>query len=361
MPAIPLPFVTFMVTMMLLVKLLYPQDNRYRPAVYFVACCAVLMLFSGLRWSYSLYAFQLVQPFVASILPPLAWYCFAGTIRQQRPARCLLPTALTVVTCLLWPAATDIALLVFYLGYGIALIRLAGLGPDAFSLTRLSEAATTAFMAFFSGALLCFSALVDLAIALDFRFFDGQQAAMLVAIAQCLLLPLLCLAVAFTARAPLPEPAPVPDPLALRPEARQDFASSEAGPESEFERERLNEICEKLERLIAEKALYLDSDLTLNGLARKSGIPARQISRAVNLTRSCNVSQWINGFRIERAKLLLKTSRLSVTQIMLEAGFATKSNFNREFLRLTGLPPGHYRRDEAESSASATESRRSPL
>jgi AraC-like DNA-binding protein len=32
-----------------------------------------------------------------------------------------------------------------------------------------------------------------------------------------------------------------------------------------------------------------------------------------------------------------------VTEIMLEAGFQTKSNFNREFKRVTGLTPSDYR------------------
>jgi antirestriction protein ArdC len=55
---------------------------------------------------------------------------------------------------------------------------------------------------------------------------------------------------------------------------------------------------QRVNTLINEQKLYLNPDLTLNMLARKTGVPARQISKAVNLTRGCNVSQWINGFRI---------------------------------------------------------------
>ncbi|MBB5533605.1 AraC-like DNA-binding protein [Rhizobium giardinii] len=32
-----------------------------------------------------------------------------------------------------------------------------------------------------------------------------------------------------------------------------------------------------------------------------------------------------------------------MTEIMFEAGFSTKSNFNREFRRVTGVSPSHYR------------------
>ncbi|MGE9553525.1 helix-turn-helix domain-containing protein, partial [Erwinia amylovora] len=71
--------------------------------------------------------------------------------------------------------------------------------------------------------------------------------------------------------------------------------------------------------------------------------------KAVNLTRGCNVSQWINGFRIDFAQQLLRNTALPVTEVMLEAGFVTKSNFHREFLRISGITPTDYRRTAAES------------
>lgn len=86
-----------------------------------------------------------------------------------------------------------------------------------------------------------------------------------------------------------------------------------------------------LEKKIHESELYLDPNLTLALLARKTGVPARNFSAAVNSVKQCNVSQWINGFRVERAKELLLSTSLPVTHIMLESGFMTKSNFNREF------------------------------
>ncbi|WP_377845214.1 helix-turn-helix domain-containing protein [Bosea sp. UC22_33] len=55
-----------------------------------------------------------------------------------------------------------------------------------------------------------------------------------------------------------------------------------------------------------------------------------------------NVSQYINDFRVAEACRLLPAKR-SVTMAMLEAGFQTKSNFNREFRRVTGLSPAAWR------------------
>ena len=97
-------------------------------------------------------------------------------------------------------------------------------------------------------------------------------------------------------------------------------------------------------RLMREKELFRDPDLTLNRLARRAGIPARQISGAVNRVQGRNVSQMVNEYRIAEAKRLLRENDLAVTQVMLESGFQTKSNFNREFLRATGMTPSDYRR-----------------
>jgi AraC-like DNA-binding protein len=47
----------------------------------------------------------------------------------------------------------------------------------------------------------------------------------------------------------------------------------------------------------------------------------------------------MNGHRIAEACGLLTETDHSITTIMFEAGFQTKSNFNREFLRQTGTNP----------------------
>ena len=95
--------------------------------------------------------------------------------------------------------------------------------------------------------------------------------------------------------------------------------------------------------LMRNKKLYRDPDLTLNRLSRRLGIPSRQISGAVNRLRDRNVSQAVNAYRIEEAKRLLSETDRPVSEIMLESGFQTKSNFNREFLRVTGISPSAFR------------------
>lgn len=53
--------------------------------------------------------------------------------------------------------------------------------------------------------------------------------------------------------------------------------------------------------------------------------------------------QYINEFRVMEACELLAKSDKSVTEIMFDVGFQTKSNFNRAFRRVTGMPPIQWR------------------
>ena len=73
------------------------------------------------------------------------------------------------------------------------------------------------------------------------------------------------------------------------------------------------------------------------------GVPARRLSAAVNRVHARNVSHDINGFRIAEACRLLTETDQPVLRIMVDVGFLTKSNFNREFRRITNMSPSAWR------------------
>ncbi|EKY3196700.1 helix-turn-helix domain-containing protein [Cronobacter turicensis] len=340
MPSIPIPLLTLAILLMLLAKVSLSGSRRDQRGAMFLAGCALLVLLTALRWAFDFPALRQLQSFAAMALPPLAWYCFCGLASSQPLRRNLMivaPVAVALIVNLAFPAATDCALAALYLGYGIALLRTAHKGSDAFSRSRLSDAPTAAKLAFVSGAFLCFSALTDIAIAFDFQFFQGQQAPLLVAVSQAILLPFMCLAILWPARKPA-QPAPVAVPALPASDTVSDTAQDA-------------QCCARLEEMLRAQSLYLNPDLTLDLLARKTGTPARHISKAVNATRGCNVSQWINSFRIAHAQQLLRQTREPVTAVMLESGFNTKSNFNREFARIVGMSPMEYRRAAADTPA----------
>ena len=97
----------------------------------------------------------------------------------------------------------------------------------------------------------------------------------------------------------------------------------------------------ELNALQTQERLYLDPDLTLARISRRMGRPLKQISMAINTTTGENVSRYINKYRIEHACRMLDAGE-NVTNTMLESGFNTKSNFNREFLRITGKTPSQW-------------------
>lgn len=334
MPAIPFPWYTLSILLILLLKICLQRPAGYRSSATFIAGCSLLVLLSALRWQFDHVLLRQLQSIVAIALPPLAWHCFAcfteQRLRQKFTAFVVLPTFALALN-LIDPATTDAVLMLFYIGYGCALIRTARQGSDTFIFRRLSDSGTTSSLAFIAGVFLCFSGLTDLVIALDFYFYQGQQAPQLVAVSQAILLPFICFAIVCSSRPPVPVEEPV-----LLPEENNDSEEHAA-------------TYQRVAMRISEQQLFLNPDLTLNMLARKVGIPARQISKAVNLTRGCNVSQWINGFRIGYAQQLLRSTNLPVTEVMLEAGFATKSNFHREFMRISGMSPTDYRRSAAEN------------
>jgi AraC-like DNA-binding protein len=97
--------------------------------------------------------------------------------------------------------------------------------------------------------------------------------------------------------------------------------------------------------LLQQEQLYtLEYGITLAQAARKLQVPARQLSNAINLHYGASFSVLLNDKRIAHAqRLLVQAPDLPVTEVMAQAGFASKSNFHKEFLRVTGTTPTLYR------------------
>ena len=102
------------------------------------------------------------------------------------------------------------------------------------------------------------------------------------------------------------------------------------------------ELVARLDALLESRRLYLDPELTLARLSRALHVPAKQLSSAINRNTSGNVSCHVNGYRTREACRALEAGA-SVTDAMLALGLNTKSNFNREFRRITGRTPSVWR------------------
>lgn len=313
-----------------------------------VATFAIQAALSGLNLSVGLNSARLIQPIGAAILPSFCFVAF-NQLRPNEPARLsyqwlhLLPVCLVAVLVAFWRAPIDIALFAIYLGYGLALLRVARRGPDELAAVRISDGWSTYNALVAMAVLFVITAFLDAIVALDFTFGDGQQARTLLTIAS-----VLWLVVAGYAATVADNARPDTEAAAVENSAVHGLSTIALAYASSAEEDTA--AISRLEALMRQQHLYRDPDLTLDRLARRAGIPARQISSALNRIYGRNISQIVNEYRVSDAKRQLTTTADSVTVIMLQSGFGTKSNFNREFLRVTGMTPSTYRRVAGETS-----------
>jgi AraC-like DNA-binding protein len=105
----------------------------------------------------------------------------------------------------------------------------------------------------------------------------------------------------------------------------------------------------RLEAHMGDARPWLDPELTISRLARQLGIPQRQLSEAINDNFEMSFSRWVNRWRIAEAKRLMQTDpRRPLVELMLDAGFQTKSAFNKSFKDETGETPSAWRKANAD-------------
>ncbi len=91
---------------------------------------------------------------------------------------------------------------------------------------------------------------------------------------------------------------------------------------------------------------FQDSDLSLDLVARETGIPQRQIAQVINHDFNCNFKTYINRIRIMEAKRLLRETKLNIGEIAYKVGFNNQSHFNRVFKSDSQISPSEYRENQ---------------
>jgi len=104
-----------------------------------------------------------------------------------------------------------------------------------------------------------------------------------------------------------------------------------------IEREFLNKI-----NLILEKNLD-DSSFSVEELAGKLSISRVQLYRKVKAVLGIGVSDYINNFRLEKAKELLTTSTMNISEIAYSCGFASPNYFSTAFKTKYEMTPKDFR------------------
>lgn len=343
MLAIPLPFVAALLLLLIAVLLRYRYPQASQKPFWFIMLCALMITVVGLRWTVDVALFRFLQPILSVSVPVAAWLCFAGAHRSKPNTHLhwLGPAVVLVSSFLyhhIWVGTVDVLLISLYLGYGSLLLKSSFSMPEQVRLTDVTKVLVAERVA---GGLLVFSALVDCILSSDILLFNSKHTDLILSVGYLVLIPVIVGAVIVVSISTAPALKQNQQSESLKPsnlplEVDVSIASVEEDKE-------VTHIVAKFDSLMKEQHVFTDPDLTLNRLARKLGIPARKISVAVNKTHNENISKVINSYRIEHAKTLLKQSDGTITDIFLNSGFQTKSNFNREFLRITGQTPSEYR------------------
>lgn len=312
------------------------RDMTARPHQLFaglIALYAAQSLLASLRWGYDIAGVTALMALLAPVLPAVAYLAYKTLSGRQTGAQ-LWPLAIVGANWIAFavvPALADPLILMTYLGFGGLLLQLYWCGEDQLTLSPINDAREILIAMGLTGAALVASGLTDVYIIYDFVKNDGRNAGLVVTFAQTAFVLAIGLSAVFGRAAEAPDADMSPSRLPA-----QDVTDADG------------DILIRLELLFTREHLHKKEDLSLRRLSRRLGISDRQVSHAVNRIKHMSVSQLVNEYRIKEACRLLGETDDTVLGISLAAGFATKSNFNREFSRVTGQTPSQWRSANTE-------------
>ena len=340
-----------------------PTGRVFEWVLYLFAASLVCI---GLRWAFDLLVLLPLAGALSVTGIALTYLAFRSLGRKgpvlslARDVWHLMPILLILAAVAIRPRWVEVVVIGTNLVYALLLVLLARQGPDSLQMVRLSVFSNAQQALWLVAALLIVNVLMEMIIAVDFLLYQGRHAEGFVGVANLFLLLLLGWGLVRAADGRTIDDESVSsaqtgDVVALNADRKTDRnadraadRAAESVTEDHTEERAADHAAEldqlaHLNRLLSEDGLYADTELNLMRLARKSGIPARTVSRIINTHTGQNMSQWVNSLRIEKACERLLDGSTTVTQAMHDAGFLTKSNFNREFRRIKGCSPSEWR------------------
>jgi AraC family transcriptional regulator len=91
----------------------------------------------------------------------------------------------------------------------------------------------------------------------------------------------------------------------------------------------------------------IGSKIEVGAMADIVALSKSHFSRAFKQSLGTSPMTYVTTRRVERAKLLMTSSRQRLSDIALACGFADQSHLNRYFRRVVGISPGLWRRSVA--------------
>ncbi|MEW7292071.1 helix-turn-helix domain-containing protein [Aquimarina sp. 2304DJ70-9] len=106
----------------------------------------------------------------------------------------------------------------------------------------------------------------------------------------------------------------------------------------------------QLSILIVNNKLYLESNISLSSLGKLIGLSSQRTSEIINQYANQNFNDFINQYRIEKAKKMLSdedSKNYTISSIAFDAGFSSLSSFNSAFKKFEGTTPSSYRKNNS--------------
>ena len=322
MIALPIPLIVSFTTLYLLIRMML-RGTRFYLFIGLLAACAVQGVLISLVHHYGVKHLFLFIPITASLIPPLAWLAFRHSLiapfRWPLDGIHLLVPVFTAFCVLFARVTVDAVLSLNFTLYGGAILWVLSRN-DSLPLARLDAGQIPVFIWRALAIALLLSAATDVLIAAAIAFDYANFMPWIVSsFSSCSLLAIAILGLMGESLAP---PNDQPEPVKhTKIETRQD-----------------QDLMARLDEVIQNETLYLDPDLTLTRMAKRLHVPIKQLSSTINRHTGENVSRYINAHRIRHACALMQAGD-TITSCIYASGFNTKSNFNREFLRVTGATP----------------------
>jgi AraC-like DNA-binding protein len=101
-----------------------------------------------------------------------------------------------------------------------------------------------------------------------------------------------------------------------------------------------------LQRIEDHIAAHLDSPLDIDELAAIVRMSSSHFTRSFHRSVGITPHRYVIQNRVTRARELLTTTNLPLTEIALTTGFSDQSHFSRRFHEIVGIPPGAFRGSE---------------
>ncbi len=119
------------------------------------------------------------------------------------------------------------------------------------------------------------------------------------------------------------------------------------GDKEEKEEEQYKELFTEIKNTITKNELFLNSDLTIMEVALAVNQHPKLVSKTINTNTDVNFNSFINDFRVEYAKILLKNPQyqhIKIDEIGKIAGFRSKSVFYSNFKRVLKITPLQFQK-----------------